>query len=60
MPHIFLQKLNITFDFVFLDTAHISPGEFLNLVEILPFLKDNAIIILYDITWHFSEKLKKR
>jgi len=53
MPHKFLQKLDITFDFVFLDTAHITPGEFLNLIEILPFLKENAIIILHDITWHF-------
>ena len=60
MPHIFLQKLNITFDFVFLDTAHISPGEFLNLIEILPFLKDNAIIILHDITWHFLREIKKK
>jgi predicted O-methyltransferase YrrM len=53
MPNFFLQKLNMTFDLVFLDTAHISPGEIMNLIEILPFLNENAIIILHDITWHF-------
>ena len=52
-PHIYLQKLKIKFDFVFLDTAHVSPGEFLNLIEILPFLNENAIMIIHDITWHF-------
>jgi hypothetical protein len=56
MPHIFLQKLNIKFDFVFLDTAHISPGEILNIIEILPFLNENAIIILHDITWQFIRR----
>ena len=30
-PHIFLQNLKIKFDFVFLDTAHVTPGEFLNI-----------------------------
>ena len=55
-PHIFLQKLKMNFDFVFLDTAHISPGEILNLIEILPFLKENAIIIIHDIIWHFMKE----
>ena len=26
-PHIFLDKLKIKFDFLFLDTTHVSPGE---------------------------------
>ena len=59
-PHIFLQNLNLTFEFVFLDTAHISPGEFINLIEKLPFLNENAIIILHDITWHFLREYKKK
>jgi hypothetical protein len=29
-PHIFLDKLNLKFDFLFLDTAHIAPGEIIN------------------------------
>ena len=26
-------------DFAFIDTAHVMPGEVLNIIEILPFLK---------------------
>ena len=26
-PHIFLEKLNMKFDFLFLDTTHFAPGE---------------------------------
>ena len=53
MPHKFLSKLNMKFDFLFLDSAHVSPGEFLNLIESLPFLKENAIVVLHDVIWHF-------
>ena len=60
-PHIFLKKLNIKFDFVFLDTAHISPGEIINFIEILPFLNENAIIVLHDIMFHFyKEKIREK
>ncbi len=60
-PHVFLEKLKLKYDFVFLDTAHISPGEIINWIEILPFLKENAIIILHDIIWHFikEKRIKK-
>ena len=54
-PHKFLIQLNKTFDFVFLDTAHSAPGELLNFIEILPFLNENAIIVLHDLLWHFSK-----
>lgn len=57
MPHKFLSKLNIKFDIVFLDSAHVTPGEFFNFIEILPFIKDRAIIILHDIIWHFYKIL---
>ena len=33
-PHIFLDKLQLKFDFVFLDTAHISPGEIITSIFI--------------------------
>ena len=53
LPYKFLPKLNLKFDFLFLDSAHVIPGEVMNLIEIFPFLKENAIIVLHDITWHF-------
>ena len=59
-PHKFLVKLNITFDFLFLDTAHITPGEIINFIEALPFLNDNSIIVLHDIKWHFTRRSKTK
>lgn len=54
-PHKFLVKLNLTFDFLFLDTAHITPGEVLNFIECLPFLKEKAVVVIHDIIWHFYD-----
>ena len=51
-PHIFLSLLKLKFDFLFLDTFHLAPGELINLIEVLPFLGDNAIIVLHDIMFH--------
>ena len=50
--HKFLDKLKLKFDFLLLDTAHFSPGELINIIEVLPFLEENAIIILHDIMYH--------
>jgi predicted O-methyltransferase YrrM len=55
-PHKFLIKLNMKFDFVFLDTAHYAPGEILNFIELLPFLNENAIFVLHDLLYHFRKK----
>ena len=55
-PHKFLQNLNMKFDFLFLDSAHFSPGEIINFIEALPFLKENAIVIVHDLLWHFEKK----
>ena len=57
-PHQFLIKLNKKIDFIFLDTAHSAPGEMLNFIELLPFLNENAILVLHDILWHFRSKKK--
>ena len=52
-PHKFLSKLDMKYDFLFLDTVHLAPGELFNIIEALPFLEDNAIIVLHDIAFHF-------
>jgi len=59
MPNKFLDKLNIKFDFLFLDSSHVTPGEFINLIEAMPFLNENAIIVLDDIVFHMSHIFKK-
>ena len=57
-PHKFLEKLNMKFDFVFLDTSHHSPGELINILEILPFLNEKAIVVLHDINIHLYKNIK--
>ena len=54
LPHKFLDKLNIKFDFLFLDTTHYTPGEIINLIEIMPFLNEGPIVVLHDIIWHLD------
>jgi|GEM_PF-1245228 len=39
-------------DIVFIDTAHINPGEHLNLLEILPYMSKNGIVIFHDTQYH--------
>ena len=45
----FIELIGNDIDFAFIDTAHVMPGEVLNIIEILPFLKKNAIIAFDDI-----------
>ena len=48
----FIEEIGSDIDFAFIDTAHVMPGEVLNLIEILPFLKKNAILVFDDIDHH--------
>lgn len=45
----FIEEIGPGIDFVFLDTSHVMPGEVLNIIEILPFLSEGAIIAMDDI-----------
>ena len=40
------------YDFVLLDKSHLAPGEFNNIIGIIPFLNEKAIIILPDIKYY--------
>ena len=53
----FIEEIGHDIDFVMIDTSHVMPGEALSLIEILPFLKTNAIITLDDL--HFQQRKKK-
>jgi predicted O-methyltransferase YrrM len=39
-------------DICFIDTVHFNPGEHLNILEILPFMKKNGIVIFHDTAYH--------
>ena len=39
-------------DFAILDTTHSLPGEVLDFLTVLPYLKDNAVVCLHDVSYH--------
>ena len=45
----FMKKIGNNIDMLFIDTAHFEPGEILDFLIALPFLKEGAIVILHDI-----------
>ena len=46
----YMEKIGNNIDMVFIDTAHFEPGEILDSLIVLPFLKTNAIMIFHDIS----------
>lgn len=49
LPYV-IGKIGKEIDFVVLDTRHTLPGELLDFLCILPYLKDGAIVVFHDIT----------
>lgn len=45
-------------DFVFLDTVHRLPGEVLDFLAVLPYLTDDAVVVLHDVALHHRENPK--
>ena len=45
----YIEKIGNNIDIAMIDTAHFEPGEILDFLIILPFLKDEAIVIFHDI-----------
>lgn len=45
-----IDRIGGEIDFVVLDTVHSLPGELLDFLCIVPYLKDNAIVVLHDVT----------
>ena len=41
-------------DICLIDTVHSNPGEHLNILEILPYMKKNGIIIFHDSAYHIK------
>ena len=47
-----IDEIGRNIDFVILDTAHVLPGEVLDFLTVLPYLKDNAVVVLHDVSWN--------
>jgi len=45
----YIEKIGKNIDLAMIDTSHFEPGEILDFLLILPFLKDEAILIFHDI-----------
>ncbi len=45
----YIEKIGNNIDIAMIDTAHFEPGEILDFLMILPFLKEEAIVIFHDI-----------
>jgi predicted O-methyltransferase YrrM len=57
----FIETIGDGIDLVFIDTAHITPGEMLDWLMILPFLKDEAIVVFHDTFLLYAfNKVEKR
>ena len=53
----FIDKIGTDIDFCLIDTVHRNPGEILDFLMILPYLKDGAIVVFHDIALHFITKV---
>lgn len=47
-----LDDIGYGIDFFVLDTVHAMPGEFLDYISVLPFLKEGAVVVLHDTEYH--------
>ena len=56
----FIEKIGGDIDLVFIDTMHITPGEMLDWLQVLPFLKEGAFVVLHDTFFmYWDEKVIK-
>jgi predicted O-methyltransferase YrrM len=44
-----IENIGNNIDLVFLDSVHLEPGEILQFLVVLPFLKEEAVVIFHDI-----------
>lgn len=50
----FMEEIGGDVDFVLLDASHCLPGEVLDLLMILPFLKTGATVVLHDVNLNYN------
>lgn len=48
----FIEEIGGDIDICLLDTVHSNPGEFIDLLIVLPYIKKGGIIILHDTVYH--------
>ncbi len=48
----FIDEIGDNIDLCLLDTMHINPGEFIDFLIVLPYMKKNSVLVLHDIALH--------
>ncbi len=51
-----IDKIGNNIDFVILDTVHSLPGELLDFLCVVPYLKEDAIVVLHDVASNLNFK----
>ena len=55
----YMEEIGDNIDMVFIDTAHFEPGEIMDFLIVLPFLKENAIVAFHDIANQITSSKKE-
>jgi predicted O-methyltransferase YrrM len=53
----FMDEIGGDVDFCLIDTMHTNPGEILDFLMVLPYLKDGAIVVFHDTNLHTAGKM---
>jgi predicted O-methyltransferase YrrM len=48
----YMEEIGKDIDFCLIDTMHINPGEILDFLMILPYLKEDAVVVFHDVNFH--------
>lgn len=48
----FMDEIGGDIDMCFMDTTHHNPGEYLDFLMVLPYLKKDCLLVLHDIAYH--------
>jgi len=56
----FMEKIGKDIDMVLIDSAHFEPGEILDFIIVLPFLSEEAIVVMHDIANQITIAKKSR
>jgi predicted O-methyltransferase YrrM len=51
-----IEQIGSGIEFLMLDTTHALPGEILQFLILLPFLRDNAVVVVHDLHLNFTSK----
>ena len=55
----FMEQIGNNIDMVMIDSAHFEPGEILDFIMVLPFLKEEAIVGIHDIANQITKSPKR-